>query len=397
MPEKKTRVTPTRRNEKTGVGARRKYTEGNLAQCSVDKRGSLDTTAPKTAAPNQSKFVHQSSKAKASDSSEHSKPANKKQLACRKWFNQVKSMGLREIRREFIESIKPFTPDLPTSAFNDEANANKNRYDDVLLLDKSRIKIKINPDDDDYIHASKVEVHSSLSYICTQGPLLNTIPQFWLMCIQEEAKVILQLCMNVEDDKEKCNDYMPKEIGEWATYGPVQVKVIKSGALPAAKKVTKSVVKCKFDDKEITIHHVLYYGWPDHGVPESVPTCREVRTLVQKLCEKKPIVLHCSAGIGRTGTFAAIEMVCNKLLNEHDGDFKMIDLMQELRRQRAQAVQNDQQYSFIYRAVIEILIAEEGLTKSPEVAQFIQSYEEMVMRKKKQLRTSRASKTSKRN
>jgi len=395
MTEKKTRVAPTRQQKsvKTSLAARRKYTEGNQA-CSVDKRGSLDTAVLQKAQPNQSKFVHQTSKSKPSDSSDHSKPATDKQVACRKWFKHVKSMGLRDIRREYIESIKPFTPDLPTSAFQDEANVNKNRYDDVLLLDKSRIKIKINPDDDDYIHASRVEVRPDLTYICAQGPLLNTIPQFWLMCIQEKINVILQLCMNVEEDKEKCNDYMPKEVGEWATYGPVQVKVIKSGPVPATKKVTKSVVKCKFDDKEITVYHILYYGWPDHSVPESVPTCREVRTLVQKLSDKKPIVLHCSAGIGRTGTFAAIEMVCNKLLNECDGDFKMVDLMQELRKQRTQAVQNDQQYSFIYRAVIEILIAEEALTKSPEVAHFIQSYEEMVMRKKKQLRTS---KTSKRN
>jgi protein tyrosine phosphatase len=85
-----------------------------------------------------------------------------------------------------------------------------------------------------------------------------------------------------------------------------------------------------------------------------VPTCREVRTLVHKLSDRKPIVMHCSAGIGdlnclsskealgRTGSFVAIEMVCHKLLNQHEGDFDMVELMQNLRDQRTQAVQNDQ-------------------------------------------------------
>jgi len=216
------------------------------------------------------------------------------------------------------------------------------------------------------------------------------------MCIQEETKVILQLCLNVEDEKEKCCEYLPKEIGESISYGPVQVKIISTCAVPATKKVTKMMVQCKFDGKETTITHLLYFGWPDHSVPESVPTFREVRTLVHKICEKKPIVLHCSAGIGRTGTFAAIDMVCHKLLIEHDGDFSMVELMHDLRKQRMQAIQNDQQYSFIFRAVIEILIAEDALPKSSDVNQFIQGYEDLVMRKKKQ-RVATTGKSSKRS
>jgi len=378
MTPKKARAAPTRSKKTPVPKARRRYTEGNPAPCSAEKRGAsakIVVTPKALSSP--------------APSPESSTPINKKQVACRKWFDQAYSTGLRGIRREFLEKVKKFTPDLSITAFNEEANASKNRYDDVYLLDKSRVKIRISPENDDYIHASKVEVHPSLSYICTQGPLLNTITQFWLMCIQEESKVILQLCLNVEDEKEKCCDYMPKEIEEWATYGPVQVKITSTGAAQAMKKVTKTMVQCKFDGKETTITHLLYFGWPDHSVPESVPTCREVRTLVHKICEKKPVILHCSAGIGRTGTFVAIDMVCQKLLIEHNGDFSMIELIHDLRKRRMNAVQNDQQYSFIYRAVIEILIAEDALPRSAEVNQFIQSYEDLVMRKKKNKRPTK--------
>jgi protein tyrosine phosphatase len=95
---------------------------------------------------------------------------------------------------------------------------------DVYLLDKTRVKVTINPDSDDYIHASFVEVSSELTYICAQGPLENTITQFWLMCVQEDVKVILQLCKFVEDGKEKCCNYLPSD-SDTASFGCVEVKV----------------------------------------------------------------------------------------------------------------------------------------------------------------------------
>lgn len=165
------------------------------------------------------------------------------QNACRLWFESISKLGLRGIRKEFLHRIKPYRIDTTKdvdliSAFCDPTNTEKNRYDgkdlnflafmlsflDIYLLDRTRVKIKINPEDDDYIHASFVEVRPDLTYICSQGPLENTIHQFWLMCIQEDVKVILQSCKNIEDEKEKCCNYIP--IGSEAVkYGCVEVKV----------------------------------------------------------------------------------------------------------------------------------------------------------------------------
>jgi protein tyrosine phosphatase len=94
----------------------------------------------------------------------------------------------------------------------------------VYLLDKTRVKIRINPDNDDYIHASFVDVSKDLTYICAQGPMENTTHQFWLMCIQEDVRVILQLCQNSEDGSEKCSKYVPTG-SDSVNFGPVQVKV----------------------------------------------------------------------------------------------------------------------------------------------------------------------------
>jgi len=342
-------------------------------------------SVPKAPA-NQPKFVHQANASKDSKGetfSDHSKGMTEVQRACKLWFDKLQKRGLRGVREEFIESVKKYSPDLSTNECNQEYNIVKNRYDDVYLLDDTRVKVLLNPDNDDYIHASWVKVNSELRYICAQGPLVNTIHQFWLMCIQEEVKVVLQLCQNVEEGKEKCCEYLPKTTS-WTTFGPVQVKILKSGVnVPGTKKVTKTTIQCKFEDKENTLTHILYFGWPDHAVAESVPTCREVRNLVHKLYDRKPVVAHCSAGLGRTGSFVAIDMACHKLLNERNGGFSMVELMKDLRNQRMLAVQNDQQYCFIYRCVIEILIAEEGLPKTNEVSRFIQSYEDMLLRKKK--------------
>lgn len=132
------------------------------------------------------------------------KTMNEKQRTCRKWFERVNKLGLREIRREFIEKIKKNNPDMSTEACKEEENRAKNRYEDVLLIDKTRVKIKINPEKgklsvliqnwlpflDDYIHASYVDVHPGLTYICAQGPLAETTQQFWLMCFQEDVRVI---------------------------------------------------------------------------------------------------------------------------------------------------------------------------------------------------------------
>lgn len=156
-------------------------------------------------------------------------------------------------------------------------------------------------------------VRDGLVYICAQGPLDNTVSQFWFMCIEQEVKVILQLCKNKEGGNEKCADYMPPGNDKSATYGPVEVVVTeRKKDVQGMRKVNRTKLNIKFGGKDYKITHLLYYGWPDHGVPESAAVCREVRKLVHSTHDKKPIVVHCSAGIGKLSTCIILVLFVNR-------------------------------------------------------------------------------------
>ncbi|KAI6215638.1 hypothetical protein M3Y94_00408500 [Aphelenchoides besseyi] len=357
--------------KKTLAPARRKYTEGERVACSIDKNtaGREHKPSIQQAEPNQAKF-------------EHSKPANAKQRACRQWFDGVALKGVRGIRSEFVQQVQKYKNlELSMRAGDEAANMSKNRFDDVHLIDKTRVKVSINPEGDDYIHASYVNVSPELQFICSQGPLTTTIHQFWLMCIQEDVK----LCKNVENGEEKCAEYFATDSSDWSEFGPVQVRVLEKGQPVAGmRKVVKTKIEAKFDSRTAIVTHVLFHGWPDHGMAESLPTCRELRTLVHKLHQQKPVIVHCAAGIGRTGTFTAVEMICQKLLVQQTAEFTVVDLIKELRSQRFKAVQNDRQYLFIHRCVLEIVIADDGLAKSNDVVEFIKKFDDFVERKKKE-------------
>lgn len=210
-------------------------------------------------------------------------------------MESVLDTGLRGIRTEFMKIAKNYVPQGTHDACDEHLACN--RYDDVLCLDKTRVKLKNAPDGEDYIHASYVTVNDDLVYICAQGPLANTAHHFWLMIMQENCKVVLQLCQLVEDGKEKCNEYYPSAAdgNEWKSYGAVQVKCVdRNSNVAGMKKVIKTKMQVRLEDKKDSVHeltHIYYHGWPDHSVAESVATCREVRSLVHRLYEKKPIVV----------------------------------------------------------------------------------------------------------
>ncbi|VDK30723.1 unnamed protein product [Gongylonema pulchrum] len=259
------------------------------------------------------------------------------------------------------------------------------------MLDKTRVILRNTSSGknvkkggcDDYYHASYVKISDHLNFICAQGPLVNTIEDFWFMVIQEDSKVIVQLCQWNEDGKVQCAEYFPKDEEEWKEYGAIRVQVVeKTEPMKQLRKVYRTKIRAVYKNKDHEVLHLLYGGWPDHFVAESTPVCREVRALALKLCEKKPAVIHCSAGIGRTGTFAAISMAVDRL--KHTDSLSVPDVVKELRDQRMHAVQNDQQYLFIYRMVIEILLAEDLLLKNADIISFIKEYDDLVARKRQE-------------
>uniref|UniRef100_A0A915AQE0 Protein-tyrosine-phosphatase n=1 Tax=Parascaris univalens TaxID=6257 RepID=A0A915AQE0_PARUN len=193
-------------------------------------------------APIGKKFVHKS----VSDASHSS---HRKNGPIEEWMNNTAELGVRGVRKEFVRDIKGYVPSGSQSAWENDKNFDKNRYEDIRLLDKTRVIIKKAQNGDDYIHASYVKVADNLTYICAQGPLENTVQNFWIMVIQEESKVILQLCQMRENGKEQSAEYFPKN-STTKSYGAVHVHVKeKPTNAVGLKNVTRSKIQATYEGK----------------------------------------------------------------------------------------------------------------------------------------------------
>ncbi|KAH7727892.1 Protein-tyrosine phosphatase containing protein [Aphelenchoides avenae] len=319
----------------------------------------------------------------APPSSTHTNPSSHSSenlTAARAWFQDANDKGVKGIRRDFVSHVRAYVPEGTTKAY--DSHMDKNRYEDIFLLDHSRVKLdKLR---DDYIHASRVKIVEDVQYICTQGPMDNTVEDFWHMVLQERTKVIVQLCRNVESGEKKSDEYFAPGHGKAEKYHSVTVHTKTHKRLNHLREVTKSELVVKFEDQSHKVVHYLYDAWPDHFVPDSAVAFRELHNLVAKDRGKAPVVVHCSAGVGRTGTFVGAEMLLHMLLERKDVDSTVIDMVKHLRDQRMHAVQTDTQYLFMYRCVLDVLQAAQELSGVPEVDEFLRDYNDLIQRKRKE-------------
>ncbi|CAN8239415.1 unnamed protein product [Cochlearia groenlandica] len=250
-----------------------------------------------------------------------------------------------------------------TVAMN-SVNLEKNRYTDVVPYDKNRVVL--NPCKDDrssangYVNASFVKASSSESvsqFIATQGPLQNTMEDFWEMVVQQHCPVIVMLTRLVDNYKTlKCGDYFqaedrPREFGNIS----IMTKWVKTTDTSLLLRNLEVNYK-ETEDQPMSVLHIQYPEWPDHGVPNDTVAVREIlKTLYQVPPSLGPIIVHCSAGIGRTGTYCAIHNTIQRILA---GDMSALDLAKTVaifRSQRNGMVQTMDQYFFCYKAIVDEL------------------------------------------
>ncbi|GMT17213.1 hypothetical protein PFISCL1PPCAC_8510, partial [Pristionchus fissidentatus] len=275
--------------------------------------------------------------------------------------------GIQGLLEEFND-IKRQTQaigDTPKVAF--DANAPKNRYKDVFCVDESRVVLKWPEGQGDYIHANWVAVDDKRKYICTQGPIVATIEDFWRMVWQEKCKSILMLCNVVEQGKKKCEQYWPEADQFQMIYGSVIVKVVKSREW--MKLMTRTTLTLTDGSESFDVEHIQWNDWPDRGVPLDVTTCV---TLIKLLVKVSPTVIHCSAGIGRTGTIVGLELMLAKLKAGQKTSLKEIVI--GLRGKRHGSVQMDIQYLYMHRVLLTDAVKNEAVTEE-EIADFICQYE----------------------
>ncbi|XP_019907322.2 tyrosine-protein phosphatase non-receptor type 18 isoform X2 [Esox lucius] len=239
-----------------------------------------------------------------------------------------------------------------TGALKD--NVKKNRYKDILPYDQTRVPLTLltRENDSDYINASFIKgATKTRKYIATQGPLSNTLVDFWRMIWQYDVKVIIMACREFENGKKKCECYWTT-FKETAPFGPFIVSNNEESS--PNEEVVARTLTVQYHDETRTISQYQYTAWPDHDIPYKADGVLGMMDMARKTQgnNTSPILIHCSAGCGRTGVICVLdyvhELLVTKQIKEH---FSIQDIVIELRRQRPSAVQTKEQYQFLFSAV----------------------------------------------
>ncbi|XP_061549979.1 receptor-type tyrosine-protein phosphatase F-like isoform X13 [Phycodurus eques] len=236
---------------------------------------------------------------------------------------------------------------------NMEVNKPKNRYANVIAYDHSRVvltSVDAVPGSD-YINANYIDGYRKQNaYIATQGPLPETLSDFWRMVWEQRSSTIVMMTRLEEKSRVKCDQYWPARGTE--TYGMIQVTMLDTVELATYSVRTFALYKNGSSEKR-ELRQFQFMAWPDHGVPEyPTPILAFLRRV--KACnppDAGPMIVHCSAGVGRTGCFIVIDAMLERMKHE-----KSVDIYGHvtcMRAQRNYMVQTEDQYIFIHEALLE--------------------------------------------
>jgi len=298
------------------------------------------------------------------------------------FWEEFESLQQQELRQSFSRRAGQKTE-----------NRAKNRYKNILPFDHSRVKLvdkETKEPGADYINANyvkqtvdlgeqadnvslcdlsgdggasneerydkdKVESNSK-TYIATQGCLPNTIEDFWNMIWQENVRVIVMTTKEVERGKKKCEKYWPDK-GNKGSWGHATITGVHESS--TADYTLRELLFSWKSQEERRIYQYHFQVWPDHGVPAD-PGCvlnflQDVNMRQRQILQmgiRPPLCIHCSAGIGRTGTFIVIDMILDQIDREGvDCEIDIQRTIQLVRSQRSGMVQTEAQYKFVYLAV----------------------------------------------
>ncbi|XP_026066048.1 receptor-type tyrosine-protein phosphatase O isoform X3 [Carassius auratus] len=252
-----------------------------------------------------------------------------------------------------FEELKSVGLDLSHEAADLPVNRPKNRYTNILPYDFSRVKLISlhNDEGSDYINANFIPGYNSPhEFIATQGPLPDTRNDFWKMVLQQKSHIIVMLTQCNERRRVKCDHYWPFT-EEPVAYGEITVEMLSETDSP---EWTVRNFRLGYADETQDVLHFNYTSWPDHGVP-TVNAIESILQFVQIVRQqvnrtKGPIVVHCSAGVGRTGTFIALDRLMQHI-QEHEY-VDVLGLVSDMRSHRLSMVQTEEQYVFIHQCVL---------------------------------------------
>ena len=251
-----------------------------------------------------------------------------------------------------FESLPEKFSDRTTCMCDLPCNKTKNRYPDIKAYDQTRAKLNAIEDVEgsDYINANFVVGYKERKrWVCAQGPLESTLADFWRMIHEQGVEIVIMLTNLEEYNRVKCAQYWPG--AGTSTWGKSTVAFVQE------KRYSDYVVReLKLSVEGISgsrqIYHYHYLQWKDFNAPDTAPAMLKfVKRINDAWSGSSPILVHCSAGVGRSGTLIAIDSLTQAM--EEEGSVSIFQTVSDLRRQRNYLVQSVKQYQFVYRAIME--------------------------------------------
>lgn len=260
-----------------------------------------------------------------------------------------RAMDDQGLQAEFYETPMNF---VDPKEYNYPGLVRKNRYKTILPNTHSRVILKSQDEDDfltTYINANYLKGYGGqeCAYIATQGPTVNTVGDFWRMVWQERSPIIVMIT-NLEEKNEKCAEYWPEDT---VTHEGIEITVV---TVTQEDDYSLRVFTLKFGDEERSLRQYWYTSWPDQKTPDKAPPLLELVKEVERAREEAPpssgpIIVHCSAGIGRTGCFIATSILCKQLRTE--GVVDILRTTCQLRLDRGGMIQTCEQYQFVHHVL----------------------------------------------
>ncbi|XP_022784569.1 receptor-type tyrosine-protein phosphatase delta-like isoform X2 [Stylophora pistillata] len=265
-------------------------------------------------------------------------------------------------------------------------NQSKNRYNNIVAYDHSRVILSLteNEPDSHYINGNYVDSFKKVNaYIATQGPMANTINDFWRMVWEQNCTVVVMITNIIEKGRHKCAMYWPSKQAKSEVHGPLRVTYLDEEAFAhytlrrfevkpvehsthysqykySSRMVTIGINWDASTEEEVKPMIVCQYhftGWPDHGAPD--PGCEyPALDFISKSSAASqdgagPIIVHCSAGVGRSGAYIVIHSMVKRMLET--GDVNIFDFLAQIRQQRNHLVQEECQYIFVHDALLHFI------------------------------------------
>ncbi|XP_032594468.1 tyrosine-protein phosphatase 10D [Drosophila grimshawi] len=261
---------------------------------------------------------------------------------------------------EEFEELKHVGREQACSFADLPCNRPKNRFTNILPYDHSRFKLQPVDDDDgsDYINANYMPGHNSpREFIVTQGPLHSTREEFWRMCWESNSRAIVMLTRCFEKGREKCDQYWPIDRVP-IFYGDIKVQLITDTHF-RDWSIAEFMVSRNCESR--IMRHFHFTTWPDFGVPEPPQSLvRFVRAFRDVIgTDMRPIIVHCSAGVGRSGTFIALDRILQHINKSDYVD--IFGIVFAMRKERVFMVQTEQQYVCIHQCLLAVLEGKEHL------------------------------------